>query len=71
MRAIFSGSKPILELNPNHPIIIKLQQEQDDARFAEWANILFEQSVLAEGGQLEDPAGFVGRLNRLLLGSNR
>lgn len=60
-------SKPILELNPTHPIIIKLKDEQDDTRFTEWANILFEQSVLAEGGQLEDPAGFVGRLNRLFL----
>lgn len=60
-------TKPILELNPQHPIIQRLKAEQDDARFAEWANILFEQSLLAEGGQLEDPAGFVGRLNRLFL----
>lgn len=63
----FPTAKPILELNPTHPLIIKLKDEQDDARFAEWANILFEQALLAEGGQLDDPAGFVGRLNRLLL----
>lgn len=60
-------SKPILELNPKHPIILKLKIENDQTRFNEWSNILFEQSVLAEGGQLEDPAGFVGRLNRLFL----
>jgi len=59
--------KPILELNPQHALIQRLQHEQDDDRFAEWANILFEQSVLAEGGQLEDPAGFVQRLNKLLM----
>lgn len=65
------GSKPIFELNPNHPLINKLKVEQDDDRFAEWVNILFEQSVLAEGGQLEDPAGFVTRLNRLFLELNK
>lgn len=59
--------KPILELNPQHVLVQRLQHEQDDERFAEWANILFEQSVLAEGGQLEDPAGFVQRLNKLLM----
>jgi molecular chaperone HtpG len=64
---MFPTSKPILELNPKHPIIVKLKAENDQIRFDEWSNILFEQSMLAEGGQLEDPAGFVGRLNRLFL----
>lgn len=61
------ANKPIFELNPEHPLIKRLQQEQDDARFSEWTTILFEQSVLAEGGQLEDPATFVQRLNKLFL----
>lgn len=60
-------SQPILELNPTHPLVNQLKTEGDKTRFGEWANILFEQSVLAEGGQLEDPAGFVARLNKLFL----
>lgn len=60
-------SKPILELNPEHPLVIKLQAEEQGERFDEWSNILFDQALLSEGGQLEDPAGFVGRLNKLLL----
>ncbi|MEJ2061574.1 MAG: molecular chaperone HtpG [Gammaproteobacteria bacterium] len=59
--------KPVLEINPGHPLIEVLKAEQDDAVFSEWASVLFDQSVLAEGGQLEDPAGFVTRLNRLML----
>lgn len=59
--------KPVLELNPEHMLVKRLRDEQDDVRFAEWVNILFEQAVLAEGGQLPDPAGFVQRLNNLLL----
>ena len=58
-------SKPILELNPEHPFIQRLKIEKD--QFDEWVNVLFDQAVLAEGGQLEDPAGFVRRLNMLLL----
>ncbi len=61
------GSKPILEINAEHPLVSGLAEEKDDARFADWANILFDQALLAEGGQLEDPAGFVQRLNQLLL----
>lgn len=61
------ASKPIFELNPTHPIVVKLKEEQDDQRFAEWTEILFDQAVLAEGGQLENPAHFVQRLNGLLL----
>jgi len=59
--------QPIFELNPTHPIVDKLKHEQDDERFAEWAEILFDQAILAEGGQLNDPANFVTRLNKLFL----
>ncbi len=60
-------SKPYLELNPGHPLIARLQNEADTARFSDWIHLLFEQAMLAEGGQLEDPASFVKRLNGLLL----
>lgn len=60
-------AKPILEINLQHPIVTRLRDEADAARFAEWSQILFDQATLAEGGQLEDPAGFVRRLNGLLL----
>ncbi|SCZ49960.1 molecular chaperone HtpG [Thiohalomonas denitrificans] len=59
--------KPTLELNPEHPLVSRLKEEQDEKRFGDWTNILFDQAWLAEGGQLEDPAAFVGRLNELLL----
>ncbi len=60
-------SKPIMEINPEHPLIIKTKDETDEARFAEWVWILFEQAQLAQGTPLEDPATFVKRLNGLLL----
>lgn len=60
-------SKPSLELNPDHPLVKKLDQEQDEDRFADLAQILFDQAQLAEGGQLEDPGSYVQRLNKLLL----
>ncbi|MDR2992849.1 MAG: molecular chaperone HtpG [Bacillus cereus] len=60
-------TKPILELNPEHTLVLRLKDEQDDERFADLSHLLFEQSVLAEGGHLEDPAGFVQRLNKLLV----
>lgn len=60
-------SKPILELNPEHPLVKKLEQESSDTRFADLAHILFDQANLAEGAQLHDPAGYVQRLNKLLL----
>ncbi|MYM62745.1 molecular chaperone HtpG [Pseudomaricurvus sp. HS19] len=60
-------SKPVLELNPGHPLVTKLDQEPDEERFADLANILFDQAQLAEGGTLEDPASYVSRLNKLLL----
>ena len=59
-------SKPILELNPRHPVVRRLGEEADDARFADWSHLLFEQALLAEGGQLEDPGAFVRRLNQLM-----
>ena len=59
-------SKPILEINPHHPLVERLQQEQDSTRFGDWSHVLFDQALLSEGGQLEDPAGFVKRLNKLI-----
>jgi molecular chaperone HtpG len=61
------GTLPILEINAEHPIVKRLARESDEARFTEWSQILFDQATLAEGGQLEDPATFVKRLNDLLL----
>lgn len=58
-------TKPILELNPHHPLVQRLKSEE--AKLAEWAALLLEQAILAEGGQLEDPATFVRRVNSLLL----
>ena len=60
-------SKPILEINPSHPIVERLQSEADGPRFSDWSQILFDQATLAEGGQLDDPATFVKRLNELML----
>ena len=59
-------SKPILEINPNHPLVQRLKYE--DAKFDDWSSILFDQAMLAEGGQLADPASFVKKLNDMLLG---
>jgi molecular chaperone HtpG len=61
------SSKPILEINPTHPMLTRLEAETDDELFKDWASILFDQALLAEGGQLEDPAGFVHKLNALML----
>lgn len=59
-------AKPTLEINPDHPLVQRLKYE--DAKFDDWSNILFDQALLAEGGNLNDPAGFVKRLNEMLLG---
>lgn len=59
--------KPVFEVNPTHPLIERLKVEQDDERFKDWTFILFDQALLSEGGQLSDPAGFVHKLNDLLL----
>lgn len=60
-------SKPVIEINPNHPLIVKLDQEADEERFADLAKVVFDQASLAEGGHLKDPAAYVQRLNKLLL----
>ena len=65
------GSKPILEVNPHHALVERLKNESDEARFGDWSHVLFDQALLAEGGQLEDPAGFVKRLNQLVLAFER
>ena len=59
-------SKPVLEINPQHAIVLRLNQEADEGRFTDWSHLLFDQALLAEGGQLEDPASFVRRMNSLL-----
>ena len=61
------SSKPVLEINPDHPIVQKLDAEKSDELFSDWSDILFDQAMLAEGGQLEDPAGFVSKLNAMLI----
>ena len=61
------SSKPTLEINPDHPIVKKLDDEKSEKKFADWSDILFDQALLAEGGQLEDPAGFVAKLNEMLV----
>jgi len=58
---------PILEVNTGHNLVKRLNDEQDEQRFSDWASILFDQSLLAEGGQLDDPAAFVRRLNEMML----
>jgi len=64
----FGGKKPVFEINPTHPLVVKLKAEQDDTRFADLSHILFDQAILSEGGHLEDPAAFVHKLNGLLQG---
>ena len=61
------GSKPIFEFNPEHPLVLKLKDEPDNSQFDELTQVLFDQALLAEGGQLDDPATFVKRMNELLL----
>jgi molecular chaperone HtpG len=62
-------SAPILELNPHHPLVTRLKSDERD--FADWAQLLFDEAMLAEGGSLNDPAAFVQRVNRLLLNGGR
>jgi molecular chaperone HtpG len=59
------ASKPILEINPKHPVIARLRGEE--RHFDDWTSVLFDQALLAEGGQLDDPATFVKRINQLML----
>lgn len=64
-------SKPIFEINPEHPLIEKLDKEPDEERFGELAQVLFDQAGLAAGATLDDPASYVSRLNKLLLELSR
>ncbi|MBU3736356.1 MAG: molecular chaperone HtpG [Methylobacterium sp.] len=60
------ATRPVLEINPQHHLLQRLRNAGDDSRFADLSHLLFEQALLAEGGQLDDPASFVRRLNSLL-----
>jgi molecular chaperone HtpG len=60
------ATKPILEINPKHKLIERLDSEKDDDRFGDLAHLIFEQALLAEGGQLDNPAEFVRRINSLI-----
>lgn len=63
----FPESKPILELNPNHPLMLKVKTEDNEQRISRWSQVLLNQALLAEGEQLKDPSSFVKELNLLLL----
>ncbi|MFT5084182.1 MAG: molecular chaperone HtpG [Lentisphaeria bacterium] len=60
-------SKPTIEINPEHPLLVKMDHEQDEDRFADLAHVIYDQANLAEGGSLKDPAAYVSRLNKLLI----
>ena len=60
-------SQPVLEINPQHPLVARLSRDPDDPRLAEWADVLYSQAVLTLGARIDDPAVFVGRLNDLLV----
>ncbi len=62
------AGQPILEINPTHPLIVKIREEADEAKFGDWAHVLFDQARLSDGTPLEDPAEYVQRLNSLMLG---
>lgn len=61
-------AKRVLEVNPEHPLMQKMDKQQDEERFADMTKIIFDQAQLAEGSQLQDPAGYVDRINKLMLG---
>ncbi|PIE35924.1 MAG: hypothetical protein CSA54_05070, partial [Gammaproteobacteria bacterium] len=58
---------PALEVNPSHPILDLMDKESDEERFADWAHLLLDQALLADGAQLEDSAGFVRRMNEMFV----
>ncbi len=60
-------AKRTLEINPEHPLLERLDKEGDEDRFSELVLVIYDQANLAEGSQLEDPAAYVQRLNKLLL----
>jgi molecular chaperone HtpG len=59
-------SKPILEINPNHELIKKLEKVDENQLFSDYASVIFDQAILAEGGQLEDPIGYVNKVNKFI-----
>jgi molecular chaperone HtpG len=59
--------QPVLEINPQHPLVARMQANIDDPQLAEWAHVLYNQAVLTLGARIDDPAAFVGRLNDLLV----
>jgi molecular chaperone HtpG len=61
--------KPIFEINPAHPLVKRLNDEQDESLFADWSNLLLQQSLLSEKGSLSDPSTFVGLVNKMLMDS--
>jgi molecular chaperone HtpG len=67
LRSYGMPSQPVLEINPRHPLIKRLNRDTTDPRLADWAHVLYHQSVLTLGAPVEDPAGFVSRLNSLLV----
>jgi molecular chaperone HtpG len=60
-------SQPVLEINPRHPLIVRLNRDLDDPQLGDWAHVLYSQAVLTLGARIEDPAAFVSRLNELLV----
>jgi len=68
MMGMGGSTKPIFEINPIHALVTNIKDEPDDDRFADITNILFDQAILSEGGQLDDPSAFVHKLNGLLQG---
>jgi len=64
---VVSASKPIMELNPDHALIHKIQAETDEIKFNNWADILFDQSLISEGAKVADPAGFIAKMNDMIL----
>ena len=61
------STRPILEINPDHPMVARLAEEADSARRQDWAHLIFDQALLSEGGKLDDPAVFVRRMNELIV----
>lgn len=64
------SGKPVLEINPDHPIVKRMDEEKSDDQFNDWSGFLFDQAILAEGGQLDDPASFVNQMNKMLVAIN-
>ena len=61
------SARPILEINPDHPMVARLAVETEEARQQDWAHLIFDQALLSEGGRLEDPSAFVRRMNELIV----